>query len=129
VTSAFTQCPGARPDCKPREKAPEAPDTAGAKDWVGRNKESARVQVSGCDAMSAVTAHREANEIRVRQICQSHMIVPVARFASAWSELLPKYYGEPILINITNGKMESTLTLLCFGSGGAARINAQYVVP
>ena len=44
-------------------------------------------------------------------------------------ELLPKYYGEPILINITNGKMESTLTLLCFGSGVAARINAQYVAP
>jgi hypothetical protein len=33
------------------------------------------------------------------------------------------------LINITNGKMESTFTLLCFGSDGEARINAQYVVP
>ena len=40
-----------------------------------------------------------------------------------------KGYGEGILINITNGKTESILTLLCFGSGGPARISAQYVDP
>ena len=38
-------------------------------------------------------------------------------------------YGAPPLSNMTSGKKETTSTLRCFGSGGAARISAQYVVP